>query len=110
MNSTLSAWIFLISAGLLEVVWAAAMKYSEGFTRLTPSMVAVISVMASLYLLSLAIKTIPLGVAYAVWVGIGATVVAVYGMMFFQEPSSGLHILCIGLIIIGVVGLNMLSN
>jgi quaternary ammonium compound-resistance protein SugE len=110
MNTTVIAWVCLIVAGLLEVVWATAMKYSEGFTRLTPSIVAILSVMASLYLLSVAIRTIPLGIAYAIWVGIGASMVAVYGMLFFQEPVSVPHLASIGLIIVGVVSLNMLSN
>jgi len=109
MSTTLFAWICLISAGLLEVVWAVGMKYSEGFTRLTPSVIAIVGVVASLYLLSIAIRTLPLGISYAIWVGIGASMVAAYGMLFLQEPASLPHLACIGLIIIGVVGLNMLS-
>jgi quaternary ammonium compound-resistance protein SugE len=109
MSTTTLAWVYLISAGLLEVVWASAMKYSEGFSKLAPSVLAIAAVMSSLYLLSLALKTIPLGMGYAIWVGIGASLVAVYGMVFFQEPVSFAHIACICLIIGGVIGLNLLS-
>ncbi len=109
MSLTYTAWIYLISAGLLEVVWAVGMKYSDGFSRLQPSLIAIAGVIGSLYLLSIAIKHIPLGIAYAVWVGIGATMVSIYGIFFLDEPVSALHIACLSLIIIGVIGLNLLS-
>lgn len=110
MSMNFIAWSSLIIAGLLEIIWAVCMKYSEGFTRLVPSLLTVVFIALSIYLLSFATKHIPIGTAYAIWVGIGAAGVAVYGMMFFNEPSSFSHAACLGLIITGVMGLNYLST
>ena len=110
MTTGLLAWAALIFAGLLEIIWAVSMKYSEGFTRLLPSILTVVFIAISIYLLSFATKHIPMGTAYAIWVGIGAAGVAIYGMLFFNEPSSLSHTACLALIISGVVGLNLLSQ
>lgn len=110
MSTTLIAWLSLFIAGLLEIIWAVCMKYSEGFTRILPSVLTVVFIAVSIYLLSFATKHIPIGTAYAIWVGIGAAGVAVYGMLFFNEPSSLSHAACLGLIITGVAGLNLLST
>jgi quaternary ammonium compound-resistance protein SugE len=99
------AWIYLFIAGLLEVGWAAGLKYSQGFTRLLPSALTVVSMAASLGFLGLALRALPLGTAYAVWTGIGAAGTLVLGIMLFGEPATALRIACVGLIIIGIVGL-----
>jgi quaternary ammonium compound-resistance protein SugE len=103
------SWLFLLTAGLLEIGWAMAMKYSEGFTRLVPSVLTVVLIMASLSLLNLALKTLPIGLAYAVWTGIGTVGVALAGILVFAEPASAARLGCIGLIIAGVAGLRILS-
>lgn len=103
------AWIYLGVAGMFECGWAIGLKYSEGFTKLWPSVFTVTSMAISLLLLSLAVKTIPVGSAYAVWTGIGAAGVAVLGMVLFREPAHMMRILCILLIIAGVVGLKLTS-
>lgn len=99
------AWLSLIGAGILEIVWAIGIKYTEGFTRLLPSALTILAMGLSFYLLSQAIKTIPIGTAYAVWVGIGAAGVALASMVMFKEPATALRLICIALIIAGVVGL-----
>ncbi len=103
------AWIYLIIAGLLEIVWAIGLKHTEGFSRLWPSVATVGTMIASFILLSIALKTIPVGTGYAVWTGIGAAGTAVIGMMFLGEPREVLRILCIILIVAGVVGLKVVS-
>lgn len=103
------AWIYLIIAGLLEIVWAIGLKHTEGFSRLWPSVATVGTMIASFILLSIALKTIPVGTGYAVWTGIGAAGTAVIGMMFLGEPREVLRILCIVLIVAGVVGLKVVS-
>lgn len=102
-------WILLFIAGLLEVVWAIGLKHTEGFTRLTPSLVTLAAMFASFYLLSLAMRTLPLGTAYAVWVGIGAVGAAVAGMVLFHEPVSALRLGSLGLVVAGIVGLKLAS-
>jgi quaternary ammonium compound-resistance protein SugE len=99
------AWICLVIAGLLEIVWAIGLKYTEGFTRLWPSVVTLIAMMASFSLLAAALKTIPMGTGYAVWTGIGAAGTAIIGMIFLGESREMLRILCLVLIVAGVVGL-----
>lgn len=103
------AWIYLVIAGLLEVGWAIGLKYTEGWTKLGPSVVTVIGMIASFYFLSQALRTLPLGTAYAVWTGIGAVGTVVLGMALFGEPVEALRLTCIGLILAGVVGLRMVS-
>ena len=102
-------WAFLIAAGLCEIFYAAAMPRTEGFTRLWPSLFCVAFIAASMYLLSLATRSIPVGTAYAVWVGIGAVGTAVYGMLMLGEDRSVARMACFGLILMGIVGLKFLS-
>jgi quaternary ammonium compound-resistance protein SugE len=101
------AWIWLTVAGLLEVVWAVGLKYTEGFTRLLPSVVTAVAMIASVYCLAVAVRTIPIGTGYAVWTGIGAVGVAILGMILFGEPRTVLRIGSIALIITGIVGLKV---
>ena len=100
-------WILLLIAGLLEVVWAVGLKYTAGFTKLVPSLVTFAAMGGSFYLLSVALRTLPLGTAYAVWVGIGAVGAAVAGMMLFDEAASPLKLLSVMLVVAGIVGLRL---
>lgn len=101
------AWAYLLAAGLLEICFAMGLKYTEGFTRLWPSVGTMVAAGASLWLMTQAMKGIPVGTAYAVWTGIGATGVAVIGMLIFSEPASPARLICIGLIVAGVIGLKL---
>lgn len=103
------SWLILFLAGLFEVVWAVGLKYTEGFTKLTPSLVTLAAMGASFYLLSVALRTLPLGAAYAVWVGIGALGTAIAGIMLFHEAVTPLKLVSLMLVIAGIVGLK-LSN
>ena len=100
-------WIFLALAGLLEVGWAVGLKYTEGFTKPLPSVLTVIAMAGSFWLLSLAMRDIPLGTAYGIWVGIGAVGAAIAGMLLFKEPASTLRIVSILLVVAGIVGLKL---
>lgn len=102
-------WIWLYIAGILEIFWAVGMKYSHGFTRLIPSLLTVAAMLASLGCLALAMRTLPLGTAYAVWTGIGTVGTVIVGMIFFGESTAILRILCLLLIVSGIVGLKLLS-
>lgn len=102
-------WLYLVFAGLLEIVWALGIKYTDGFTRPLPSLLTAAAMGASFYCLAQAIKTIPIGTAYAVWVGIGASGVAIAGMVCFSEPATAPRLLCLLLIVAGVAGLKLLS-
>ena len=104
------AWVWLVLAGLLEVVWAVGLKYSEGFTRLVPSVVTAVAAAASFWLLAVALKHIPLGTGYVIWVGIGAVGTALVGMWLFQEPATVARLVCIGLIVAGIIGLKLTSG
>ena len=104
------AWVYLVVAGLLEVVWAVGLKYSEGFSRLVPSMVTAVAAAASFWLLALALKHIPLGTGYVIWVGIGAFGTAFVGKWLFQEPATAARLVCIGLIVAGIIGLKLTSG
>nr|PZN70362.1 MAG: QacE family quaternary ammonium compound efflux SMR transporter [Bacillota bacterium] len=104
------AWIYLLLAGAMEVAWSTALKFSEGFTRFWPSVAAVVLSLASFALLSLAMKTLPLGTAYGVWTGIGALGSALVGMVFLGEPREPLRLLCIFLIFAGIVGLKLTTR
>lgn len=99
------AWFFLFLAGLFEVSWAIGLKYTEGFTRLLPSLFTAASMLISLALLGLALKTLPVGTGYAVWTGVGATGTALLGIWLFGEPATAARLSCIGLIVAGIVGL-----
>jgi quaternary ammonium compound-resistance protein SugE len=103
------AWVWLTVAGLLEVVWAVGLKYTEGFTRLWPSAITLAAMAASVYCLAVAVRTIPIGTGYAVWTGIGAVGVAILGMVLFGESRAALRIACIGLVVLGIAGLKGLS-
>ncbi len=105
-----TAWIYLVIAGLLEIVWAVGLKSTEGFTKLWPSVFTLTFMLASFFLLSLAMKHLPVGTAYAVWTGIGAAGAAVIGMLFLGEPREIARIGCVLLIVSGVVGLKLLAK
>ncbi|WP_153110689.1 quaternary ammonium compound efflux SMR transporter SugE [Propionivibrio limicola] len=100
-------WIILVVAGLLEVGWAIGLKYSEGFTRLWPSVWTSLSMLLSVGLLGVAMKSLPVGTAYAVWVGIGAIGTAVMGIVLFGEPANSTRLLSLLLIFAGIVGLKL---
>ncbi|SHI61463.1 quaternary ammonium compound-resistance protein SugE [Lutispora thermophila DSM 19022] len=100
----------LIIAGLLEMVWAIGMKYSQGFTKLLPSVLTILGMMASFYFLSLSLKSLPLGTAYAIWTGIGTVGTAILGVMLFEEPVNALRVICIGFIVVGIAGLKVVSS
>ncbi|MBX7149530.1 quaternary ammonium compound efflux SMR transporter SugE [bacterium] len=103
-------WICLITAGLLEAVWVVGMKYTQGFTRLIPSVVTLGIMGISFYLLSYSMKAIPLGNAYAIWTSIGIVAGAIAGMFLFGEDKSVLKLICIGLILTGIIGLKLSSK
>lgn len=102
-------WLILLAAGLFEVGWAVGLKYADGFTRPIPSILTLGSMAVSLWLLGLALKDLPLGTAYAVWVGVGAAGVALLGVLMFGESADPLRLISIGLIVAGVVGLKLAS-
>ncbi len=104
------AWTILVIAGLLEIGWATGLKYAEGFTRLWPSVITVILMIASMWMLAVAVRTIPIGTGYAVWTGIGAVGTAIVGMALFGESTAALRLVCIVLIVGGIVGLKVLSS
>jgi quaternary ammonium compound-resistance protein SugE len=104
------AWILLALAGLFEVGWAVGLKYTEGFTRLGPTLWTAGAMLLSLTLLGLALRTLPLGTAYAIWTGIGTIGTALLGIWLFGEPATALRLLCIGLILAGIVGLKLVSG
>ncbi len=100
-------WGILLLASVFEISWAIGLKYTEGFTRFWPSVATVTAMVLSVVLLGLAMKTLPVGTAYAVWVGIGAVGTAILGMYLFQEPASTARLLSLGLIVAGIVGLKL---
>jgi quaternary ammonium compound-resistance protein SugE len=105
-----NAWLLLIAAGLLEVVWAIGLKYTEGFSRLVPSAITIAAMIASVWLLAMALKSIPVGTGYAVWTGIGAVGTAILGIILFNEAATAARIVCIGLIVAGIFGLKLASS
>jgi quaternary ammonium compound-resistance protein SugE len=108
MQSNL-AWAILFIAGLFEVGWAIGLKYTEGFTRLVPSALTLSAMILSIVLLGLALKTLPVGTAYAVWTGIGAVGTAALGIYLFGEPATAARLASIGLIVAGIVGLKLVT-
>ncbi len=102
-------WVYLAIAGVLEIAWAIGLKYTEGWTRLVPSLITGALMIASFYFLSLAVKTLPIGTAYAVWTGIGTVGAAILGMFLFDEPRDIVRVACIFLIIAGIAGLKLTS-
>lgn len=103
------SWIYLFIAGLFEIGWAIGLKYTNGFTRLVPTVLTAISMAVSLGLLGLALKTLPVGTAYAVWTGVGAVGTAILGIYLLDEPANVGRLVCIGLIVAGIVGLKVVS-
>jgi quaternary ammonium compound-resistance protein SugE len=103
------AWLVLFIAGLFEVSWAIGLKYTEGFTRFWPSALTLFAMTASVLMLGLALRSIPVGTGYAVWVGIGAFGTAVLGIILFDESRDPLRLICLGLILAGVVGLKLVT-
>jgi quaternary ammonium compound-resistance protein SugE len=104
------AWTLLVVAGLFEIAWAIGLKYTEGFTRLWPSVLTVAAMVVSVGLLALALKSIPVGTGYAVWTGIGAVGTAILGIALFGEAATAARLACIGLIVAGIVGLKLVSG
>jgi quaternary ammonium compound-resistance protein SugE len=100
-------WLLLITAGIFEIVWAIGIKYTEGFTRLWPSVATLAAMLVSIVLLGIAMKSLPVGTAYAVWVGVGAVGTAIFGIILFGEPASAMRLLSLGLIVAGIVGLKL---
>ena len=103
------AWVFLFIAGLFEIVWAIGLKYTEGWTKLFPSLLTLTAMIISFYFLSLAIKTLPIGTSYAIWTGIGTVGAVIIGMFIFDESLETSRIICILLIISGIAGLKLTS-
>src|SRR5688500_172300 len=107
LRRSVMAWVFLFLAGLFEIGWAMGLKQTEGFTRLVPSLLTGASMIVSLGLLGLALKTLPLGTAYAIWTGIGTVGTVAVGMMIYGEPASAVRLGCVALIVTGIVGLKL---
>jgi quaternary ammonium compound-resistance protein SugE len=103
------AWIVLFVAGLFEIGWAIGLKYTEGFTRPVPTVLTGVSLLLSMALLGWAVKTLPIGTAYAVWTGIGAVGTAILGLILFHEPATTARLVCIGIIVAGILGLKVFS-
>ena len=103
------AWVILIIAGLFEIGWAIGLKYTEGFSRLWPSVATAAAMIVSLALLGLALKSLPIGTAYAVWTGVGAVGTAILGIYLFGESADFARLVCIGLIVAGIIGLKLVT-
>lgn len=104
------AWLLLILAGLFEIGWAVGLKYTDGFTRLVPSLLTASSMVVSLVLLGLALRNIPLGTGYAIWTGIGTIGTVIFGIIYLAEPATAARIFCVGLILAGISGLKLVST
>jgi quaternary ammonium compound-resistance protein SugE len=105
-----TAWTYLIVAGLIEIGWSIGLRYSDGFTKLVPSVLSVIAICVSVYLVALAARVLPIGTAYAVWVGIGATGAALIGIFVLGESASLQRLACLALIVLGVMGLKFVDG
>jgi len=103
------SWMVLVLAGLFEIAWAVGLKYTEGFTRLWPSVGTLVAIVVSLALLGVAVKSLPVGTAYAVWTGIGAVGTVLLGIVLFGESASFVRLACVGLILIGLIGLKLVT-
>ncbi len=103
------AWFVLVLAGLFEIGWAVGLKYTEGFTRLWPSVLTAIALVTSMGLLGISLRTLPLGTAYAVWTGIGTLGTGILGIVLFKEPATAARLVCMSLIIAGIVGLKVVT-
>ena len=104
------AWAYLALAGLFEISWAIGLKYTDGFTRIVPSVLTLVSMVVSVLLLGLALKTLPVGTGYAVWTGIGTVGTALLGIYLLGEPATAVRLACIGLIVAGILGLKLASD
>ena len=104
------AWLLVIVAGIFEVSWASTLKLTEGFTRLWPSIINLCLMALSVYCISTAVKSLPIGTAYAVWTGIGAVGAVIVGILFYKDPVSWVRMLFLALIIVGIIGLNITSQ
>ncbi len=103
------SWLILFIAGLMEIVWAVGLKYTQGFTRIVPSAITLSAMVGSVVLLGIAMKTLPVGTAYAAWTGIGIAGTFVFGVLMLGEPLTAARLACVGLIVAGIVGLKLLS-
>lgn len=103
------SWVYLVIAGLLEIVWAIGLKYTDGFSRLTPSVITIGAMIASVALLGLALRTLPVGTGYAVWTGIGAVGTVIVGILVLGEAASPLRLASVGLIVAGIIGLKLVG-
>ncbi len=103
-------WIILLIAGLFEISWAIGLKLSHGFTQPVATVITIICMVASFYFLALALKSLPLGTAYAIWTGIGTLGTVILGIILFKEPVTALRLLCIGLIVCGITGLKLITH
>lgn len=104
------AWVYLSIAGVCEIAWAIGLKYSQGFTRPLPSVFTIVTLAVSIWLLALAARTLPIGTAYAVWVGIGATGAAILGILLFNEPVSALRLAFVAMLVTAIIGLKLTSR
>ena len=104
------AWVYLLFAGLFEIGWAIGLKYTEGFSRLWPSVATLAAMAVSIVLLAMAVKQLPIGTAYAVWTGIGAVGAVILGMVLFHDPATPVRLLCVGLILLGIIGLKLTAG
>jgi quaternary ammonium compound-resistance protein SugE len=109
-ETSIVAWIYVLAAGALEIIWAVGLKYTDGFTRLWPSVITVVTFSGSLFLLALAVQTIPIGTAYAMFVGIGAVGAAVLGITLFGEPTDAPRLFFLSLLIVSLIGLRLTSG
>jgi quaternary ammonium compound-resistance protein SugE len=104
------AWVYLLFAGLFEIGWAIGLKYTEGFTRLWPTVATLAAMAVSIVLLAMAVKHLPIGTAYAVWTGIGAVGAVILGIVLFHDPATPTRLLCVGLILLGIIGLKLTAG
>lgn len=101
------AWVILVLAGMFEVGWAVGLKYTEGFSRFWPTLGTVLAIIVSLWLLGIAMKSLPVGTAYSVWVGVGIVGTVILGIMLFEEPANAMRLVSVGLIVAGIIGLKL---
>jgi quaternary ammonium compound-resistance protein SugE len=104
------AWIYLLLAGLFEIVWAIGLKYTDGFTRLWPTVGTLVAMAVSIVLLAMAVKTLPIGTAYAIWTGIGAVGAVALGIALFGDPATLPRLVCVALIVVGIIGLKLTAT
>lgn len=103
------SWVHLLIAGFFEIFWAVGLKFSQGFTKILPSVLTVLGMLASFYFLSMALKKLPLSIAYAIWTGIGTVGTVLFGVLYFGESISIAKIICLGMIVFGIIGLRILN-